>query len=81
MHIPSSTYRIQLNKDFRLEQLQNIIDYLHQLGVSTVYASPVTTASPGSMHGYDVTDPHTINPEIGTLSTLKTIGDSWRRKI
>lgn len=80
MHIPSSTYRIQLNKDFRLEQLQHIIDYLHQLGVSTVYASPVTTASPGSMHGYDVTDPHTINPEIGTLSTLKTIGDRLAAK-
>jgi (1->4)-alpha-D-glucan 1-alpha-D-glucosylmutase len=80
MHIPSATYRIQLNKDFTFAQLQEIIDYLHQLGITTIYASPVTTASPGSTHGYDVSDPHSINPEIGTLSELKTIANKLAAK-
>src|SRR5688572_22876706 len=75
MQIPSATYRIQLNRDFTFEQLQQIIDYLHQLGISTIYGSPITTASPGSLHGYDVSDPHTINPEIGTVSEFRTIAD------
>lgn len=80
MHIPSATYRVQLNRDFTLEQLQYIIDYLQQLGISTIYASPITTATPGSTHGYDVSDPHSINPEIGTLSEFKTIGDKMAAK-
>jgi (1->4)-alpha-D-glucan 1-alpha-D-glucosylmutase len=80
MNIPSATYRVQLNKEFTFEQLQYVIDYLQQLGISTVYASPVTTASPGSLHGYDVSDPLSINPEIGTLSEFKTIGDKLAAK-
>ncbi len=70
MHLPSSTYRLQLHKDFTLRSLQRIVDYLHTLGISTVYASPVMRAVPGSAHGYDVTDPHQINPELGQLDDL-----------
>jgi (1->4)-alpha-D-glucan 1-alpha-D-glucosylmutase len=80
MQIPSATYRIQLNRDFTFEHLQQIIDYLHQLGISTIYGSPITTASPGSLHGYDVSDPHTINPEIGTVSDFRTIADKLAAK-
>lgn len=75
MQIPSATYRVQLNKDFTFGQLQDILDYLQQLGISTIYASPITTALPGSLHGYDVSDPHSINPEIGTIGALKIISD------
>src|SRR5439155_6945742 len=35
------------------------------LGVSHVYCSPLSTARPGSRHGYDVVDHRTINPELG----------------
>lgn len=80
MQIPSATYRVQLNKEFTFEQLQSVIEYLQQLGISTIYASPITTASPGSLHGYDVSDPLSINPEIGTLSEFKTIGDKLAAK-
>ncbi|MBS1605572.1 MAG: hypothetical protein JST42_23105 [Bacteroidetes bacterium] len=48
MPFPSSTYRIQLNDKFTLRHLGDIIDYLHRLGISTVYASPITTAVKGS---------------------------------
>lgn len=70
---PTSTYRLQFHAGFTFKQLQDILDYLHELGISTVYASPIFKAAPGSEHGYDVTDPHQINPAIGTLEELRTI--------
>jgi (1->4)-alpha-D-glucan 1-alpha-D-glucosylmutase len=63
---PSATYRVQLNKNFRLADAAKILDYLHDLGVSDLYLSPVLTARRGSDHGYDATDPTRINPELGT---------------
>jgi len=88
MYSPSSTYRIQLNDQFTFRDLEGIIDYLHQLGISTIYASPITTALKGSSHGYDVIDPLIINPEIGTekeleklASTLKEYGMTWLQDI
>lgn len=80
MHVPASTYRVQLHKDFTLADLENIIDYLHTLGITTIYAAPIVTAVPGSMHGYDVTDPHMINPEIGTLEQLMRISARLKGK-
>jgi (1->4)-alpha-D-glucan 1-alpha-D-glucosylmutase len=80
MFIPSSTYRIQFNKDFTFDDFGNIIDYLHDLGISTVYAAPILKSTKGSVHGYDVTDPHTIDPEIGTLDELKEIAARLKKK-
>ena len=66
MRIPSSTYRVQFNKDFRFEQARKLLPYLRQIGITDLYASPVFKARQGSMHGYDVVDPTCVNPEIGT---------------
>ena len=66
MSFPTSTYRVQLHKGFPFSALRAILPYLHALGISHIYASPVTAAVKGSTHGYDVTDPLCINPEIGT---------------
>ncbi|RVU00787.1 malto-oligosyltrehalose synthase [Mucilaginibacter limnophilus] len=73
MFNPVSTYRIQFNKDFTFKQFKEIISYLKNLGVSTIYASPIFEATPGSTHGYDVLNPHRINPEIGTIQELREI--------
>ncbi|WP_255404596.1 malto-oligosyltrehalose synthase [Mucilaginibacter sp. MD40] len=88
MFNPVSTYRIQFHKDFTFSQLDAIIPYLKQLGVKTLYASPIFSAVPGSNHGYDGTDPLTINPEIGTLNELRNVsrklkeaGISWLQDI
>jgi maltooligosyltrehalose synthase len=67
MYNPVSTYRLQFHKDFTFSDFERIIPYLHQLGINTVYASPIFEATPGSTHGYDTVNPHQINPEIGTL--------------
>lgn len=66
MRIPTSTYRIQFNRDFRFADALRIVDYLHGLGITDLYASPILKARPGSAHGYDVTDPTQLNPELGT---------------
>lgn len=88
MPVPDSTYRIQLNDHFTFQEFKKIIDYLYQLGITTVYASPITTAFKGSSHGYDVTNPLILSPEIGTeeelneiARTLKKYGMSWLQDI
>ncbi|MEJ7829495.1 MAG: alpha-amylase family glycosyl hydrolase, partial [Segetibacter sp.] len=68
-----STYRIQFHKDFTFNDLEKVLPYLQKLGVSTIYASPIFEAVPGSLHGYDVVNPHRINPEIGTEDQLRDI--------
>jgi malto-oligosyltrehalose synthase/4-alpha-glucanotransferase len=70
---PVSTYRIQFNKNFTFSDFSAMIPYLNDLGVKTIYASPIYEAVPGSMHGYDVINANHINPEIGTLEELRSI--------
>jgi (1->4)-alpha-D-glucan 1-alpha-D-glucosylmutase len=62
----SSTYRVQFNKDFTFQDATNLLDYLSDLGITHLYASPILTSRRGSTHGYDVVDPTRLNPEIGT---------------
>src|SRR2546421_8174917 len=68
--IPTATYRLQFNRHFTLRQATALVDYLHDLGVSDCYASPLLVAYPGSLHGYDVVDPTKLNPELGTEEEL-----------
>jgi (1->4)-alpha-D-glucan 1-alpha-D-glucosylmutase len=65
IRIPSSTYRLQLHKDFTFDDAAGIAEYLHDLGISHVYCSPYLQAAPGSMHGYDVVDHQNVNRELG----------------
>jgi (1->4)-alpha-D-glucan 1-alpha-D-glucosylmutase len=71
--LPSSTYRIQLNQEFRFADTLKILDYLHDLGISDVYLSPVLASRKGSMHGYDVIDPGRINPDLGSEEEFFTL--------
>src|SRR6202050_77182 len=64
-HLPSSTYRLQLHKNFTLDDASAITDYLKQLGITHVYSSPYLQAAPGSTHGYDVVDHRRVNEELG----------------
>ena len=64
--IPLSTYRLQFNASFTFRDAARLLPYLHQLGITDCYASPYLKAAPGSSHGYDVVDPTSFNPEIGT---------------
>jgi (1->4)-alpha-D-glucan 1-alpha-D-glucosylmutase len=66
LRIPVSTYRLQFNSSFRFSDALQLVPYLHNLGITDLYASPLLQARRGSQHGYDVTDPSHLNPELGT---------------
>jgi (1->4)-alpha-D-glucan 1-alpha-D-glucosylmutase len=64
------------------------VPYLSQLGISHIYASPIFQAEAGSLHGYNITDPTTINPELGgragfedLLQEIKAYGLRWLQDI
>lgn len=80
MHIPSSTYRVQLHREFSFDELKQIVEYIHELGISTIYAAPIGSATPGSTHGYDVTDPNRINPEVGDRRDMQELRQILREK-
>ena len=50
-----------------------IVPYLAALGVSHLYASPLTMARPGSTHGYDVIDFNRLNPELGDEAAFEAL--------
>src|ERR1700679_3399889 len=64
--LPESTYRLQFHAGFTFRDALAIVPYLHDLGITHCYASPYLKACPGSLHGYDIIEHSTINPEIGT---------------
>jgi (1->4)-alpha-D-glucan 1-alpha-D-glucosylmutase len=78
-HIPTSTYRVQLNREFTFEQATELVDYLNDIGISDLYASPFLMARPGSMHGYDITSHARLNPEIGTREEFNRLSDALRQ--
>src|SRR5581483_10849241 len=84
MYIPSATYRFQFNSSFKFEASEQIGGYLNDLGISTIYASPIFKARKDSTHGYDVTDPNIINREIGSteqfdslIKSIQDVGIGW----
>ncbi len=78
--IPRSTYRVQLHAGFNFGQLAAIIPYLHDLGISDVYLSPIFQAAPGSTHGYDVCDPNEINEELGGMEGLRKVSQLLKER-
>ena len=80
-----STYRLQLRGEssgfaFTLTDAENLLDYLDELGVSHLYLSPIMTAAAGSSHGYDVTDPTTVSPELGGADGLARLSAAARKR-
>jgi (1->4)-alpha-D-glucan 1-alpha-D-glucosylmutase len=71
--IPLSTYRLQFSKEFGFAHATRLLDYLSELGVTDLYASPILASRKGSEHGYDVADPTRIDPEIGSEQEFETL--------
>jgi glycosidase len=51
------------------------LDYLQQLGVTTVWTTPVASngAMPDSYHGYAATDLYAVDPHFGTLEDYRRL--------
>jgi (1->4)-alpha-D-glucan 1-alpha-D-glucosylmutase len=80
MRIPTATYRLQFNKDFGFDRALELVDYLHDLGISDVYASPIFTARPGSMHGYDVIDHSQVDPALGGETAFEAFSSALKAR-
>lgn len=78
MRIPVSTYRLQFNPQFTFADCRGIVQYLSDLGVTDVYASPVFKARKGSAHGYDIVDHNRINPELGSEGEFRELVAAFR---
>ena len=71
--IPAATYRFQFHHGFRFIAAQALVPYLAALGVSDLYASPLFRARRKSLHGYSVTNPLVINPELGSKMSFNAL--------
>ncbi|KQS48874.1 MULTISPECIES: malto-oligosyltrehalose synthase [unclassified Sphingomonas] len=77
---PRATYRFQFHKDFTFADAEALVPYLDDLGISHLYASPITTARSGSTHGYDVVDATRINPELGGEDAFRSLVAALRTR-
>jgi (1->4)-alpha-D-glucan 1-alpha-D-glucosylmutase len=68
-----ATARLQFHRDFPLDRATELVPYLHRLGISHLYASPLLTSRPGSTHGYDIVDHTRIDPELGGEDALRRL--------
>ncbi len=80
VYIPTATYRLQFNHDFRFDQAEQWADYFQRLGVSDIYASPIWTARKGSMHCYDVTDHSQVNADLGGETAFKSFSNALKSR-
>jgi len=69
-----STYRLQLN-GVGFSGARALVPYLHELGIETLYLSPLLAAAPGSTHGYDVIDPGRLDPALGSSAQFAALLD------
>src|SRR6266487_6545505 len=69
--IPGATYRLQFNSQFGFGDAAAIVPYLHGMGITHCYASPLFQAAPQSAHGYDVCSFERLNPELGTVEEFE----------
>jgi len=70
---PLATYRIQMNREFGFQALNEILAYLAALGISDLYLSPILRARKGSAHGYDLVEPRELNPELGSEKDFRRL--------
>ena len=74
-----ATVRLQFHHHFTLDDARELVPYLHRLGISHIYASPLLKSRPGSTHGYDIVDHNAIDSELGGEPALRRLVEALRR--
>lgn len=77
---PRATYRFQFHEGFPLSKARALVPYVHELGISHIYASPLFKARPHSTHGYDTCDFSQLNPELGTEADLAELAGALHER-
>lgn len=59
-----------------LRGIEQHLDYLQQLGITTVWITPAyeNSGEPHAYHGYDATDMYAVDPHFGTLDDYEHLG-------
>jgi len=73
--VPQATYRLQLRAEFGFDDAAAVVPYLHSLGISHTYLSPILQAAPGSTHGYDVVDHSRLSEPMGGRPAFDRLAD------
>ncbi len=76
--VPGATYRAQLHRGFTFDDLRAQVPWLRELGFTDCYCSPILCSTPGSTHGYDVTDYRRLDPELGGEPGLRRLVETLR---
>lgn len=64
--LPRATYRLQLSGQLSFRDVEALLPYFRELGVSHLYFSPLLHARPDSPHGYDLVDHNALDPALGS---------------
>ena len=67
---------MQLHGGFTFDDAAAWMPYLHALGVTHLFCSPILQASPGSTHGYDVVDHSRISEECGGEEAFRRLSQA-----
>jgi (1->4)-alpha-D-glucan 1-alpha-D-glucosylmutase len=77
--VPRATYRLQFTAEFDFDKAVAVVPYLKSLGITHLYASPVTKARKGSTHGYDTVDHSQFSPELGGEAGFARLGAALKQ--
>lgn len=72
-HNRRASMRLQLHEGFTFADAARLVPYMAALGISHLYASPILTARPGSIHCYDVIDPTRVSDALGGEAGLRAL--------
>ena len=80
-----STYDRSKSRGYHGGDLRGItehLDYLQELGVTTVWTTPVVANNPkgGDYHGYGATDLYAIDPHLGTIAEYRALADGLHQR-
>jgi len=79
MHVPISTYRLQVDEDFTLFAAAKIADYVHDLGADWLSFTPLLTAETASDHDGHATEHVHIDADRGGADGLDAAAAATRR--
>ncbi|MBI4318460.1 MAG: malto-oligosyltrehalose synthase [Chloroflexi bacterium] len=78
--VPSAIYRLQFSPGFTFRDARFLVPYLHELGISDCYASPLLKPCSGSSHGYDICDHSRFNPALGGPDDFEAFSAELRER-
>lgn len=78
--LPISTYRLQFTGDFTFAKAAECVEYLHELGITELYASPLFQAREHTQSGYDVADCSRLSEDLGTAEDFERLALALRER-